>query len=68
MIEARNPSNDDLVAFLAASDPAVAETPAPAPSPAPPVEPTPAPDPVEPPPPPPEPVEDNPFIDPDDEG
>lgn len=74
MIEARNPSNDDLVAFLAASsgeqarpEPPEPQTPAPeapASDPAPAVVPT---TPIGPPPPPPEREEDNPFIEPDDE-
>ncbi|MEQ9322299.1 MAG: alpha/beta fold hydrolase [Polyangiaceae bacterium] len=65
MIEAKNPSNDDLVAFLA-DDRAPEESPTPDPAPPPAVAPAPAP--ADPPPPPPEPVEDNPFVEPDDEG
>jgi len=69
MIEARHPSNDDLVAFLSEPDVPAPPPVAPASRPVPPTsapEPAPevAPEPAEPPP---EPVEDNPFVDPDDD-
>lgn len=65
MIEAKNPSNDDLVAFLAAED-APLESPEPAAAPEPPAPASPAPPPADPPSPAPQPVEDNPFVEPDD--